>query len=150
MAATVTLETPPLPETPPLEADYVPTNSDRLFDLAAEEAGSGSILIDGKQYEKCENLLSAPDFHDLRHRILCQVYKVLSKNGTAIEFLTVLDSLTRAGKLEAAGGESYLTFLLKRPASSQSAQSYARIIADYAARRRMFADASAMAREPWI
>ena len=136
--------TPPEPEAPP-EQESAPADPGRLFNLDAEAALVGCILIDGAQLAECEPL-DASAFHDHRHREIWQVCRDLDANGEAVEYLTVSNALIHAGKLEAAGGDAYLTRLLTAPASSQSARSYARIITDYAERRRMLAEASDMAR----
>lgn len=136
---------PPEPDVPPPPDEGAPTNPGSLFDLDTEAALCGAILIDGAQLAECE-ALDASAFHDHRHREIWQACRELAEKAEAVEYLTVSDALTRSGKIEAAGGDEYLTRLLTAPADSKSARSYAGIIADYAARRRMLADASDMAR----
>jgi hypothetical protein len=135
-------EAPPTDEILPVPQFAEQSN---LFDRDVEAALLGAILIDGMQLEECDHL-DASAFHDYRHREIWQAFHGLASSNQAIEYLTVCDVLNRAGKLEAAGGDPYLTSLLNYPSSSQSARSYARIIADYAARRQMLAKATDQAR----
>ena len=117
-----------------------------LYDLDAEAALCGAILIDGTRLNDCTQLTPA-DFHDRRHREIWRAFMDLDASGMAIEYLTVCDILTRTGKFLAAGEDAYLTHLLNAPGNSQSAASYARIVADYSTRRHMLAEATDAARQ---
>ncbi len=142
---------PPAPEAPPFleeERPHLRTDPGSLYDLDAEAALLGAILIDGAQLAKCDHL-DISVFHDHRHRVIWQAFKDLDSRNLAIEYLTVCSELTRAGKLDEIGGDAYLSSLISAPGSSQNVRSYVKIISKYAVRRRMLADGNQLANQAY-
>lgn len=126
-------------ELPPVHALADPS---QLYDFDIEAGCIGACIGSGQLPDD----LAPIDFHDHKLQEICRALLDLRASNMAIDIMTVCDALTRAGKLEAAGGEFYVQGLLTVPSSSQNAGSLWRIVRDYAARRRMLAEASDMAR----
>lgn len=133
----------------PLESPEIvqraPADPSGLFDLEAEAALLGAVLIDGGQLSRCEGL-DAGAFYNRRHQAIWKACKDLAAAGEPVEYLTVSNKLAHARKLKEVGGDTYLISLTTAPGNSQSARSYARIVSDFAARRKMLADASTIAK----
>lgn len=118
------------------------TKANELWDLDAERGLVGSVLIDGVIFNEC-TFVTPGAFHDRRHVTIWQAFEDLDKDGRAIDPLTVPDALERSGKLEQAGGASYLTQLVAAPPDSMNWRSYARIVAERAARIKFIAEKTA-------
>ena len=78
------------------------------FDHAAEASVIGAALQD----ERCMKLavrINPDEFHDLRNQTLLLAIIALEKAGKGVDLVTMYDYLRTQGKLEAAGGDMYLT-----------------------------------------
>lgn len=112
----------------------------------AEEAALGSVLIDPEQFAEIANVLCADDFYIHKHRMIWDAFKTLSSSGSTIDILTVADELDRLGLLTEIGGPSYLTGLINQVPTSLNAVSYAVIVEGNSVRRKVLAEANAIAR----
>ena len=115
-------------------------------DINAEAAVLGSILIDPDVYYEVAEALTPAMFYRPGHRWLFQAIHDLNERSEATDLLTIGAELTRAGKLEEAGGMEYLIYLLNVPVTSVNAEYYAGIVAEKAARRRLILAAGSVAR----
>lgn len=70
----------------------------------------------------------------------------LQSTGMAIDFITVCDWLEGVKQLENVGGAAYMTRLIGSVPSSLHAESYARIVLDYAQRRAAIQQANELAK----
>jgi len=112
--------------------------------LDDERAVLGSILIDPSAIHRVSNILHGPgDFHDQRHQWIYKAMLDLNSGGAAINELTVHDVLERRKQ---AMKMSYTGELVQSTPTSLHAEHYARIVADYADRRRLIKAAGDIAR----
>jgi AAA domain-containing protein/DnaB helicase-like protein len=110
------------------------------YSTEAEQAVLGSVIISPEIWTDV-NSLRADDFYIHKHRFIWDALIHLQECETPIDIVTVADELERAGTLAEIGGASFLTTLVSRVPNSFNARSYAEIVRDRAARRKMIADA---------
>lgn len=115
------------------------------YSIEAEEALLGCCLMDGATVMPLvRHLLSVDSFHREKHRWLWQALKSLDDSRTGIDYLTAGEAL--GDRLDEAGGFVWLTELAFRVPSVVGAESYARQLTSYTARRTSLAEAEALAR----
>ncbi|MBA4420501.1 MAG: replicative DNA helicase [Anaerolinea sp.] len=112
----------------------------------AEESLLGSILINPEVFNEIVQFLSGDDFYIHRNRWVWNAFTRLIENRRPIDMLTVTEDLAAQNQLMELGGPAYLTSLLSKVPSALNAESYARIIEDYAVRRRLLAAANDVAK----
>ena len=110
-------------------------------DLHAEEAVSGSLLIDGKAIYEIAVLLRPGDFYGEQNRSIYQACLSLYERDEAINQITVAQELERTGKLESVGGVAYLSRLISIVPTSLDIEHYARIVYRLSIMRQLIAAA---------
>jgi replicative DNA helicase len=102
------------------------TNTTELLpphDLSAEEAFLGAILLDESGMEQIS--IKESDFYHEPHILIFKSFLNVYQAKTHIDQITVAQELNRMGKLEAAGGVSYLIYLTTVCPSPMDAKVYA-------------------------
>jgi len=102
----------------------------------AEEGVCGSILIDGESIKQIADSLSPQSFYSERTRWIYEVSLALYQRGEAINQITVANELNNKGKLEAAGGAAYLSYLVSVCPTSLDIEHYANIVERLAKARK--------------
>lgn len=110
---------------------------EELYNLEAEAAVLGCILIDDSKFSKIQEIVSENDFYDERHKWIFRAMSFLYKKGTEIDLLTLGDFLKEQGYLEAVGSYMYLTEVTNYVPTSAHATNYARIVAENSAKRKI-------------
>jgi replicative DNA helicase len=106
--------------------------------LDAEKAVLGAILVDGRLFETAAEFLTDPlDFYRYAHQVTFRTMRDLAVNRVEIDYLTLKDALLKIGKLDDVGGPAYLTSLADGVPRGSNVGEYARIVRDYADRRRL-------------
>ena len=123
------------------------TPIDRIvpFNVEAEEAVLGSLLLDAQAIIRIASFLRPDDFYREKNRWVYEAAIALYERREAIDFLTVRDELERNGRLEEAGGASFLTSLINAVPTSIHIEHYARIVERASIRRRLISAASDIA-----
>ncbi|UCB43548.1 MAG: replicative DNA helicase [Dehalococcoidales bacterium] len=105
-------------------------NSQQLppHDINAEEAVSGSLLIDGKAIYEIATTLRPEDFYSEPNRVIYRACRFLYERDEAINQITVAQELERLGSLETCGGVAYLSHLISIVPTSLDIEHYARIV----------------------
>jgi replicative DNA helicase len=93
-----------------------------------EQAVLGAMLIDKKGVDDTIDILTPDSFYKTEHQYIYEAIFDLFKDSQPIDILTVTDRLTKNGKLQLAGGETYLINLTQRVASSAHVEFHARIV----------------------
>ncbi len=119
------------PDNTPPSAKVPPQNID------AEMSLLGAVLIDEEVLADTGHLLKPHDFYDKRHALIFDAMLRLNSNRRPVDLLTLSDELTKKGELELIGGSAYLTELTNYVPTAAHAESYAEIVAQKAARRRL-------------
>jgi len=103
----------------------------------AEASLLGSILIDTDAIVKIADTLRPSDFFDKRHEIIYQALLNLYEHHSAIDVLTLANTLRASGELDSVGGPSYLTELTNFVPTAAHVEQYADIVSQKALRRRL-------------
>jgi replicative DNA helicase len=117
---------------------------DRLppHDIEAEEAVLGSLLVDSGAIYKITTIIAPGDFYREKNLWVYQACFDLYERNEAIDQVTVAHELSRAGRLEAAGGAAYLSHLVSNVATSVHIEHYAQIVHRLSVMRRLISAAS--------
>lgn len=120
---------------------------DRLppHDINAEEAVSGSLLIDGRAIYEIAVLLQPSDFYSEPNRFIYQACLGLYERDEAINQITVAQEMERQGRLESSGGAAYLSRLISIVPTSLDVEHYARIVYRLSVMRQLISAADRIA-----
>lgn len=121
------------------------TAANKLIDLTAERAVLGSCLIDPECLVKLSGFLSDTDFFRAEHETVFAAMLSLNMKHTPCDMVTLAAELERTGRMEDAGGYAGLSDLITDVPTALYAEHYARIVADLATKRRLFAAAGKIA-----
>lgn len=110
----------------------------------AEASLLGALLIDTDAIVKIADSVTAEDFFDVKHQRIYEAMLDLYEKRSAIDTLTLANSLKNSGYLDMVGGAAYLTELTNFVPTAAHAEQYADIVAQKAVRRRLIATAQEM------
>ena len=113
-------------------------------DPYAERMVLGSILLNGTQYPQYGSLLAPDDFSSDSHSRIWRCYLRLYEAGVAIDRVTVATDMSTRGELESIGGITALAYLDDGLPELYNLESYVRIVADKATRRRLILSANSL------
>ncbi|MBR2156273.1 MAG: replicative DNA helicase [Clostridia bacterium] len=113
--------------------------------IEAEKSILGSMLLSRPAVEQAMETLRGEDFYLARHQDIFDAIRSLYERGEAVDSVTVIDALDRAGKLAAAGGVMYITELSLFVPSAANAAHYIRIVEERSVMRQLIEASSAIA-----
>lgn len=119
-------------EQPQQQTPRVPPHS-----TEAEKSVLGSMLISRDAVELSCEMLRADDFYVPSNREIFSVMYALNSRAEAVDSVTVIDALERAGKLGAVGGVSYVTELSVFVPSAANVSHYIKIVEDRSVLRQL-------------
>lgn len=119
------------------------------YNIEAEEAVIGSLLIDPDAIPLVTNLLTPPDFYREKHRWLYEAIITLHNRDEPADTVTLADELERRGKLKEVGGIAGISELSLRVPTAIHAEYYAQKVEEYAVLRRLIDAAEAIARDAY-
>ena len=111
-------------------------------DIEAEEAVLGSLLVDSGAIYKITTIITPGDFYREKNLWVYQACCDLYERNEAIDQVTVAHELSRASRLEAAGGAAYLSHVVSNVATSVHIEHYAQIVHRLSVMRRLISAAS--------
>jgi hypothetical protein len=112
-------------------------------DLDAEQAYLGGLILTPPANQRTiHQLLAAVDFYRPAHTTIHQAAAALIDRGEPVDPITLGAELTKRGDLARIGGTPYLTTLANSALTASAAETYADIIRDLAARRRIIEHAT--------
>lgn len=111
--------------------------------LEAERAVLGACLIRPELYLSVADLPTEAFFRH-GHRLVWQQYAALDAEGLPLDMVALLDRLTKARGLEAAGGAAYLAGLIDGVPRSTNVGYYAGIVREAWQRRKLIAQGEAL------
>lgn len=122
------------------------------YDLDAEEAVLGSMLLDSGCFNSVHRILKPEDFYREKNRWVFEACVSLRENKKPLDQITVANELKgrRAeydGKsyLEAVGGSAYLSHIIANTPTSIHAIHYAKIVARLSWKRKLITAGNAIA-----
>ena len=105
--------------------------------VEAEQSVLGAVLLDNTAWEKIGDVVREDDFYRHDHRLIWQQLSRLLERNQPADVLTMQDALRSTGKLEEAGGLTYLNALATGTPSAANVRRYAEIVRDRAILRRL-------------
>lgn len=122
--------------------------------IEAERAVLGSILLDttsrngDRVMDLCLTSRLVPEsFFDPRNRAIYSTMVDMNRKSRPLDPLTLVEELSTAGKLEAVGGEAYVTGLIDRVPTAAHAEHYIGIVNSKALRRTLIERAGEVIRK---
>lgn len=113
--------------------------------IEAEKSILGSMLLSRTAVEQAMETLHGADFYLTRHQDIFDTIRALYERGEAVDSVTVIDALDRAGKLASSGGVMYITELSLFVPSAANAAHYIRIVEERSVMRQLIEAGSAIA-----
>ena len=105
--------------------------------IEAEKSILGSILISKSAMEQAMEVLSAEDFYLPKHQDIFGAMRGIYNTGGAVDTVTVLAALQKAGTLDSLGGAPYITELSVFVPSAANAAHYIRIVSERSVLRQL-------------
>ncbi|MDQ3549171.1 MAG: replicative DNA helicase [Chloroflexota bacterium] len=112
---------------------------DRLppHNLEAEQSVLGSLLIDRDAVIRIASYVKSSDFYRSAHGLIYEAILTLYNKREPTDLITLVDELRRTGRLDDAGGETYLTELIAAVPTAVHVEYYGRIVERTATLRRL-------------
>jgi RecA-family ATPase len=105
--------------------------------IEAEQSVLGGLMLDPAAWSKVSQLLNEESFFRQDHRLIFRAMSDLQTRGSAIDAVTVADSLEQRGELAQVGGLAYVATIARDTPSSANILTYAGIVRDRAALREL-------------
>lgn len=103
--------------------------------LEAEQATLGAILLEWNSFANVISLLSSEKFYSYQNKIIYEALVNLFRQDIHGDTLSLIQELTKTGKLEEAGGTSYIASLTDLVPTASNIEYYAKIVLDQSIRR---------------
>jgi replicative DNA helicase len=116
------------------------------YNVEAEEAVLGSMLMDPDAITKVVAFLKTDDFYREKHVWIYEALLNLNERDEPVDTLTVSDELERLGRLSDVGGPAALTELFMRVPTAIHVEYYGRIVERNAILRRLIGTAEGIAK----
>ncbi|RJX40425.1 replicative DNA helicase [Paenibacillus pinisoli] len=95
------------------------------YDLQAEQAVIGSILLDQTVYDSVTDILQGGEFYEEGHARILRAMRQLKESGQPIDLVTVTAQLQDSEELAKTGGVGYLTQMAQSVPDAANAAYYA-------------------------
>ena len=92
--------------------------------IEAEQAVLGAILVDWNAMAEVVSKLSPDRFYSLQNQLVYSALLKLYTNSVRGDTLSLVDELTKEGKLEQAGGAGYIASLTEIVPSASNIEHY--------------------------
>jgi len=115
------------------------------YDLEAEQAVLGAILLDENALTAALTVFSPVDFYRASHRKIFDAARDLIARGADIDLILLRDELERRGQLDECGGPAYLAALVDQVPTAESIKYHAGLVHNKAKARRLLDAAIATA-----
>jgi len=112
------------------------------FNLEAERAVLGSLLLSDEQTADIARILSTADFYSPAHRTIYKAIQALMEQSKRVDLITIKDELEKQGELEAIGGLVYLITLQEDISALGLGEQYSRIVKEKAVLRELIGSAT--------
>lgn len=116
------------------------------YNLEAEEAVLGSMLMDPDAITRVVSFLKPDDFYREKHAWIYEALLALNERDEPVDTLTVVDELDRMGRLADVGGPAAVTELFLRVPTAIHVEYYGRIVERNSVLRKLIGAAEQIAR----
>jgi replicative DNA helicase len=107
------------------------------------------MLLVSEAIEVAREMVTAEDFYRPAHGHIYAAIINLHRSGGGVDPVTVADRLARDGLLDAIGGSAELNSIQAATPATGNAASYARIVAEMSAQRRLISLGREIAEVGW-
>jgi len=105
--------------------------------IQAEQSVLGGLMLDNQTWDAVADKIIEADFYRKDHRLIFRAIAQLAEKQEPFDIITISETLGAIGKLENAGGLSYLGLLAKDTPSAANIVSYAGIVRDRSILRQL-------------
>lgn len=112
-------------------------NNHLPHNIEAERAVLGSILIDPEAITKVADFLRLGDFYRTGHQLIYSTALSLYARREPVDYITLIEDLERADRLEQVDGSGYITGLINDVPTSGNVEYYGRIVQKKAQHRQL-------------
>lgn len=105
--------------------------------IEAEQSILGGVVLDHEAWERIAGRICEEDFYRQEHRVLFRALQELSRRSQPFDAITVIDILKSQGKLDAAGGETYLWEIIHNTPTVANITAYADIVREKSVLRQL-------------
>lgn len=109
------------------------------YDLVAEQALLGAMLLSPAAVERCLDAISPGDFYRPAHQLIYETILAIARDGRVADPTTVLSRLQETNAVGRVGGGTYLHTLMAACTTPANVDQYAAIVRGHAVRRRIIA-----------
>lgn len=102
-----------------------------------EQCLLGGLIIDPGYLPLVRGLIGKDDFFIVRNGWIYQAMLDLFDAGGGVDYVMICDQLDRAGKLQEAGGQAYLSHCINQVPTASDSETHAKAIQFYAEKRRL-------------
>ncbi|MBN1356257.1 replicative DNA helicase [bacterium] len=128
-------------ESPPISSNTPP------FDLEAERAVLGGILLDNQILNSLIDVVKPEDFYRESHRLIFETMIEIVDGGEVIDLISLKNELDKHKVLETIGGIETISGLLEETSSAANLEYYAGIVREKSILRKLIRAAEVITRE---
>ncbi|GJQ62797.1 MAG: replicative DNA helicase [Melioribacteraceae bacterium] len=88
----------------------------------------GAMLLDDKAVPRAFEILKAEYFYNKKHKLVFDAIRVLYEAGEPVDTVSIYEELKKAGKLEEAGGPSFIGQLSQDISSAANVDYHSRVV----------------------
>lgn len=103
----------------------------------AEQATLGALLLEWNSLGDIVSYLRPEHFYNQQNQVIYEAMLELFSQGITCDMLTLIETLKKNGKLDNAGGVSYISSLIDTVPTSANIDYYAKLVLDQATRRNL-------------
>ncbi|MDD4047403.1 MAG: replicative DNA helicase [Clostridia bacterium] len=107
------------------------------YNLEAEQAVLGSMMIDKEAVYIALEILQAEDFYKEANQIMYSTIVELEAKGEPVDMITLTEELHRRGSVEKVGGVGYISEIANVVPTAANVQRYAEIVVEKSILRRL-------------
>ena len=108
------------------------------FNLEAEKAVLGVVLVNNPAFETAARVLKPNDFHrDAHRRVFAAMSTLINDKRMAVDLITLRAQLAQQGDLDEVGGPAYITSLADGVPRSTNVEYYARLVKEKSTLRNL-------------
>jgi replicative DNA helicase len=107
------------------------------YSVHAEQSVLGGLMLDNQTWDTVADRLHEDDFYRKDHQLIFRAIQLLGEKQSPFDVVTLSEALEQFGWLEDAGGLAYLGTLAKETPSAANIGTYADIVRDRSALRRL-------------
>lgn len=105
--------------------------------LEAEQATLGALLLNFDAISNVVSLLDSEKFYSYQNKLIYDAMISLFRQNIHGDTLSLINELTKTGKLEEAGGAAYIASLTDLVPTAANVEYYAKIVLDQSTRREL-------------